>query len=191
MKISFLSKGVLIAAALCLAPAALPASPKPAGQGVVAVNPQASPGDTASLLEQVRVEALSIKNNADQLQMLLRESTQDFWEGDAALLEDVRDQVNKLNKLVYDVRVHQAEASPLQQEVIARVTPSVIELVGTTQDALTTLNNNQSRVYMSDLPNLANDIYTEASRVAQTVRDFDKYVHSRQEEQQLKQTLGL
>ena len=191
MKISFLSKGVLIAAALCLAPAALPASPKPAGQGVVAVNPQASPGDTASLLEQVRVEALSIKNNADQLQMLLRESTQDFWEGDAALLEDVRDQVNKLNKLVYDVRVHQAEASPLQQEVIARVTPSVIELVGTTQDALTTLNNNQSRVYMSDLPNLANDIYTEASRVAQTVGEFDKYSHSLQEKQQLKHALGL
>ena len=169
MKISFLSKGILVAAALCMVPAALPASPKGAGQGVVTVNPEASPGDAASLLDQIRSEALRVKYNADQLQGLVREGNLISWRHDDYLLEDVRDQVNELNMLLYNLRVDQAEASPVQQEIIARIAPPALELVGATHDALVTLDSNKSHVSMSDLPSLADEIYQEASRVAQTL----------------------
>lgn len=190
MRINILSKGALVAAALFLAAVTLPASLEAGGPKVMDVSPAASARETSALLEQIRQEAMSVKNDADQLQMLTRNS-QIGWEGDASLLEDVRDQVIEMNKLLYDLRVHQAGDSSLQQEIIARIAPPALELAGTTQGAIVTLNNSESHIFMSNLPTLTSDIYNEASRVAQTLGNFDKYSHSLQEDQQLKQALGL
>jgi hypothetical protein len=96
-----------------------------------------------------------------------------------------------MNKLLYNVRVHQAEASPLQEEIIDRVAPPALELAGTTEVAIDTLKNNEAAPYMSNLAGLANAIYKEASRVDQAVGDLNKYAHARREEHQLRQTLGL
>jgi hypothetical protein len=134
---------------------------------------------------------VSLENSADQLQTLAREGYIANWEGAAILLGDMCDHVNKMNNLVSYLRVHQAEASPLQQEIISRVAPSALELASTTQAAFDALRNNEAAIYMSDLAGLANDMYKEASRVDQTVGDLNKYVHARQEAQQLGQTLGL
>ena len=191
MRVSSLSKGALVAAALCLAGAALPASLLAGGPKVMDVSPTAFQAEASSLLGQIRQTAIGVKNDADQLQMLTRQGYEAGWEGDSSLLEDIRDQVNEMNKLLRDLRVHQAEASPAQQEIIERVTAPTLELAGATQGAIVTLNNNESHVYMTNLPTVANDIYDEASRVAQTVGNFDKYSHSLQEEQDLKKTLGI
>jgi hypothetical protein len=193
MRINFLYKGVLVAATLCVAPAALLASPR-AGQPdtrAVAVNKGAPPNVTSSLLEQIRTEAISVEDNAEQLQMLVRDGSVTAWEGDASLLNNVRDDVNKMNKTLSYLRAHQAEASPLQQKIIDRVAPPALELADTTQGAIVTLNNNEANVYMSNLAGLANDIDKEARRVDQTVGDLDKYAHAHHEERQLQQTLGL
>ena len=193
MRASFLYKGVLVAAMLCVVPAALPASPKggqPHGRTVTA-DAGISPSETSSLLGQIRNEAVSLKNSADHLQVLAREGTLVGWEGDALTLGDMCDHVNKMNTLVSYLRIHQAEASPLQQEIVNRVAPAALELAGTTQAAIDAVRNNEAAIYMSDLAGLANAMYEEASRVDQTVGDLHKYVHARQEAQQLGQTLGL
>lgn len=174
MKISFLFKGVLVAAVLVLLPAALPASPKPAGQGTVVVNPAAFAEDDSPLLNQIQFYAAGVRNDADHLREMLREGDRTGWEGDAYLLSDAGDQVNELNKLLYNLRIRQAEASPLQQETIQRIVPSALELATTTQDALTTMHNNQSHVQLTDLPCLADAIYNQADRVASTVAELNK-----------------
>jgi methyl-accepting chemotaxis protein len=193
MPIDFLYKGVLVAATLCVVPAALPASPKAGQPGArsVAANTAASPKVTSSLLEQIRIEAISVENNADQLQMLVRDGSLTGREDGAPLLEDIGDHVNEMNKLLSYLRVHQAEASPLQQKIIEQVAAPSLELAGTTQCAVVTLNNNEAHLYLSDLAGLANDMFKEASRVDQTVGNLDKYLHARHEEQQLKQALAL
>jgi hypothetical protein len=63
-----------------------------------------------------------LPNDADQLQSLTRQIGT-AWEDDASLLVGVRDHVNEMNKLLYDVRANQPEDSPHQQKTIERVTP--------------------------------------------------------------------
>jgi len=176
MRVSFLYKGVLVAATLCVAPAALPASPN-GGQPdprAVAVNTGASPNATSALLEQIRSDATSVENGADQLRELLRETSTANWEGDAFLLVHISDRVNEMNKHLFYLREHEAEASSLQQKIIEGVEAPAIELADTTQDAANTLKNNEAAVYMSDLASLAKDIYDEAGRVDRTVGDLSK-----------------
>jgi hypothetical protein len=193
MRNSFLYKGVLVAAALCMAAAALAKSPNGGDPGgrTVAVTPGAFPKETSARLEQMRMEAMSVENNAGQLEMLVREGFMNSKLDDAPLLDSVRDDVNQMNKLLSSVRVHEAEASPVQREIIERVAAPVVELADTTSHAIGTLNNDATHLYLSDLPGLANAIYNEASRVDHTVGELDKYVHARHEERQLKQALGL
>jgi hypothetical protein len=193
MRINFLCKAVVLAATLCVAPAALPKSPKAGASGgsAVTANTAVSPKVSTQLLEQIRIDAWSVEDNADQLQMLLREGSVTDKQDEAPLLDSVRDDVNQMNKLLSYLRVHQAEASPLQQQIIEQVAAPAIELADTTSRAIDVLDNDATHLSMSDLPGLAGALYNEASRVDQTVGDFDKYVHARHEERQLRQTLGL
>jgi hypothetical protein len=103
----------------------------------------------------------------------------------------VADSVNAMNHTLARLRSEETEASPLQQKIIGQVTSPALELASTTQDAILTLNDTQSHVYMSNLPALANDMYNEASRVDQTVGNLDKYLGARQEARQFSQKLGL
>lgn len=193
MRINFVCKGALVAAMFCLAPTALLASPKAGQPGARAAesNKGASPNEISFALEQIRIEAISVENNADQLQTLLRGGSLNDWEADAGPLDRVRGHVNELNKLLTNLREHEAEASPLQRTIIEQIASPSVELADTTQDAIVTLQNNETQVYMTDLDGLVNDIHEEASRVDQPVGDLHKYVDARHEEQPLKQTLGL
>ncbi len=193
MRIYFVCKGALVAAMFCLAPAALLASPKAGQPGARAVefNKVTFPNDISSRLRQIQSEAYHVKNNADQLQAQLREGSLDDWKADAVLLDSVSAHVNRMNKLLSYLRAHKAEASPLQRKVIEHIAPASVELANTTQDAIVTLQNNETHVYMTDLDGLANDIYMEASRVDQTLGNLEKYLDAHHEEQPLKQTLGL
>lgn len=192
MRINFLYQGVVLAATLCVAPAALLASPKggPSGDRAVTANTGVSP-KVSSQLEQIQIDAVSVERNAGRLQALLRGGFLNTKQDDAPLVENVREHVNEMNKHLSYLRVHQAEASPLQQRIIEQVAYPAIELADTTSGAIDVLNNDATHLYMSDLPGWVNAIYNEASRVNQTVGDFDKYVHARHEERQLQQTLGL
>jgi hypothetical protein len=122
----------------------------------------------------MRSDATSVENGADQLRELLRETSTANWEGDAFLLVHISDRVNEMNKHLFYLREHEAEASPLQQKIIEGVEAPAIELADTTQDAANTLKNNEAAVYMSDLASLAKDIYDEAGRVDRTVGDLSK-----------------
>ncbi len=193
MRMKFVCKAVLVAAAFCVAPAAMLASPK-TGQsrvGTVAFDKGASPNDTSLSLQQIQRDALSVKDSADQLQARLRAPFLNDWESDAEILDNVRADVNEMSTLLFRLRANKAEASPREQTVIGRIAPTTMELASTTQDAIVTLDNNQGRVYATDLEGLASDIYKQANLIGETVGNFEKYANARHEVEQLKQTLGL
>jgi hypothetical protein len=192
MRINFLYKGILVASALCLAPAALPASPKANQPGPLAsVNEGAFPGDTELLLQGIQTNALNVKNNADQLRALLRDGPLNDWRIDGDLLESARDDVNEMNKLFFQLRADDGKSSPWQQKVIDRIASTAVNLADTTEQAVVTLNHNQSYVYTTDLGGLANDMYNQAGLIEQVVGNLQKYADARHEVWQLKQTLGL
>jgi hypothetical protein len=192
MRINFLYKGVLVASALCLAPAALPASPKANQPGPLAsVNEGAFPGDTGLLLQGIQTDALDVKNNADQLRALLRGGPLNDWQSDGYLLSEIREDVNEMNKQFSQLRTQKAEISLSEQKVIHRTASTAVNLADTTEEALVTLNHNQSHVYMTDLGGLANDMYNQAGLIEQVVGNLQKYADARHEVRQLRQTLGL
>ncbi|HTS67668.1 MAG TPA: hypothetical protein VMO17_01695 [Terriglobia bacterium] len=192
MRIRYAFESFLAAATLCVVAATLMASPKagPPDTTTIAVHQQDSQNHTWVLLQQIQQEAIDIRNNADQLQMLAWNPLVG-WDDDGNILANLRDQVNKLDQLLSYVREHEAQASPLQRRTIDLMAPPSLELATTTQDAIVTLDNNKAYVYMTDLDGLAKDIYNEANRVDMAVGDLDKYMIARREEQQVKQSLGI
>lgn len=192
MRIRYAFESFLAAATLCAVAATLMASPKagPPDTTTIAVHQQDSQNHTWVLLQQIQQEAIDIRNNADQLQMLAWNPLVG-WDDDGNILANLRDQVNKLDQLLSYVREHEAQASPLQRRTIDLMAPPSLELATTTQDAIVTLDNNKAYVYMTDLDGLAKDIYNEANRVDMAVGDLDKYMIARREEQQVKQSLGI
>lgn len=193
MRTNFLYKGALLAVTLCIAPAALPASSSASQPGARTAESSkgAFPINASNLLQQVQSDALSVRNNADQLEARLRAPFENDWESDGDLLERVRDRVNEMDKLLYQLRENQAEASPWQREAIERIAPSVVNLTGTAEAAIVSLSDNQGHPYFSNLAGLAGDIYDRASQIARTAGDFEQYANARHEAHQLKQTLGL
>ena len=169
MRINLLYKSVLLAATLCVAPAALPASPRASQPGTRAMESSkgAMPINASNLLRQVQIDALSVRDNADQLRLRVFEND---WESDGGLLDRVRDRVNEMDKLLSQLRENQAEAPPWQQKEIERIAPSVVNLTDTTQEAIVSLNNNQGRLYFSNLPGLAGDIYSQARQIVRATQ---------------------
>jgi hypothetical protein len=176
MRINFLCKGVLAAATLCVAPAALPAAPRASQPGTGTLKPgkEAFASNASSLLQQVQNDALRVRNNADQLEARLREPFLNDWESDGSLLERMRTRVNAMDKLLLQLRTNRSEALPWQQQAIDRIAPSVVNLSDTTQDAILSLNNNQGHIYASNLGGLADHMYEEAKLIEQAIGNFEK-----------------
>jgi hypothetical protein len=190
MRINLLYKGVLVAATLCVAPAALPAAPKASQPGATGSSEGAFPITASNLLRQVQDDALSVRDNADRLRERLGDPSSD-WELEGDLLERVRDRVNEMDKLLSQLRENQAEASPWQQKAIERIAPSVVILTDTTDAAIASLNDNLTHPSLSNLPGLTRDIYDRASQIARATREFEQYANARHEVRQLEQTLKL
>jgi len=193
MRINVLYKGVLVAAMLCVAPAALSAAPRAgqpgadtveSGKGAFAIN-------ASDLLRQVQIDAISVRNRVDRLQVRLPDSYENGWEFDGDRLERVRDRVNEMDKLLSQLRENESTALPWQQQAIDRIAPTVVNLSDTTQEAIVSLNDNHGRIRFSNLKDLAGDMYNDATRIEQAIGNFEKYADARQEARQLRQTLGL
>jgi hypothetical protein len=192
MRINFLYKGVLVAAMLCVAPAALPASPKASppsvrttgsGQGAFA-------NEASNLLLQIQADALRVRVRTDRLQAQAREPLVIGWRMYAGELLNVRDQVNAMDKLLSELRANQSQALPWQRKAIDRIVPSLMNLTDTTQDAIVALNNDQGHVYFANLAGLADHMYNEAKLIDQAIGGFEKYAKARHQAPQLKQTVG-
>jgi hypothetical protein len=193
MRINFLYKGVLVAAMLCVAPAALPASPKASQPDAhtPASRKESFAASASNLLQEVQADALSVRYKADHLEARLRDPFENDWEYDAVLLDGAREQVNAMDKLLSQLRANKSEALPWQQKAIDRIAPSVVNLADTTQDAVVALNNNQGRVFFSNLGVLADHMYNEAKLIDQAIGNLEKYANARGGAQQLRQTSRL
>lgn len=190
MRINMLYKSILVAATLCVAPAAFSGSPNGSPPRVrsVVTGKGIFGNDASNLLQQIRADALGVKNDADELRAFTRTPFLIDWISDGGQLTNIRGRVNDMDKLLVQLRENQSEALPWQQQAIDRIAPTVVNLTDTTEAAIVSFNQYQNEVFYSDVPGLAADMYDQARLIDKTLGNFGKSVEARHEPQQLNQT---
>jgi hypothetical protein len=186
MRINMLYKGILVAATLCVAPAAFSAPP----DGGLPDTRSAVSGtgtfgsDASNLLHEIQVDARSVKNDADQLQALARQPFVVDWHSDAGQLISIRDQVNHMDELLSNLRAHESEVLPWQQETIDAIEPTLARLTNTTQTAIVSLNGDeeQAQIYYSNMFGLARDMYDQARHIDKTIVNLQKNANAPHED---------
>jgi hypothetical protein len=183
-------------AALLVAPALLIGGSKPERPTyppIPAAYMWSFPNDASSLLQQLRTQALQVRDSAAQLQAFNRDGADISWQLDAGLLTRVKAQVNDMNATLFRLRgIHQM-ALPWQQKAISSVTPKVIELTDYVHDAIQKLNHNQTTVHVLDngYAQDADFMYRRANTIALSIGEFEKYAAARTEIKQLSPALGM
>lgn len=192
MRINFLYKGILVAATLCVAPAAFPASPNgnPPRVRSVASGNGTYASDASNLLQQVQADALRAEYYADELRTITREPFVTEWHEHCSELRRIRTHVNDMDKLLSQLRANESEALPWQQKAIEGIAPAAVNLTDTTQTAIVSLNGNmeQAEIYYSNMHGLARDMSNQATLIRHAIGSFEKSADARREPQQHKQT---
>jgi hypothetical protein len=150
------------------------------------------PNEASTLLQQLRTQALQVRDLADQLQAFDREGSLISWQMDASVLITVKAQVNDMDNTLSRLRAIRPMALPWQQKAIDRVAPKMIELTDYVEDAIQNLNNNHltphilGKSYALD----ADFMYQRANTIARSIHQFEEYAAARTEIQQLSPKLG-
>jgi len=192
MRVSLWYKGVLLAAALCVAPAAFPASPN----GSVPRTPSVMSGDenftknASNMLERIQEDAVMVKDGADQLEAFTRTPFLIDWQSDGGELSSIRARVNDMDKELSQLRSDQSEALPWQRQAIDRIAPTVMNLTNTAQAAIVSLNQYQDNVFYSDVRGLAQDMSHQARLIDQTIGNNAKSARSAHQESSKTQRNG-
>jgi len=177
MRINFLYKGALLAATLCVAPAAFPASPNgsPARVRSVASGNGAYASEASNLLKQIQADAFRAEFHAATLAAISREPFVTEWHEHSSQLRRIRTRVNDMDKLLSQLRANESEVLPWQQKAVDAIAPSLANLSDTTQTAIVSLNGNmeQAQIYYSNMNGLAHDMYNQARQIEQGLGNFE------------------
>ncbi len=189
MRFRFWLRGLWGVAALLVA-SALPMAAADQGQAAPPNSP--SENQASILLEQIRAQAIHVRNLADQLQAYDRDPAIG-WETDAVTMTSLRDRVNAMDKTLYSLRTIQGQAIPWQQKAIDQVTPKVYELTAYVEDAMQNLNNHHETIHSLDKSYAqdADGIYQRASFIARSIDEYEHYAAARTEIQRLSPELGI
>lgn len=129
------------------------------------------------LLYQARQESVGLDQDADQMEMLVRSDLD--WQTHATALEAVEVHVNRLGEITAKLQAERENASPWQQQTIDRVVPMLREIATNTTNAITHLNQNQSRPVSGDYPTWLRANAETAHELAQLISDTIEYGQTR------------
>jgi hypothetical protein len=195
MRLRFWLKGFCGAAALLIAPALLVGGTeqRPTYPPIPAAYMWSFPNEASDLLQQLRTQALQVRDSAAQLQAFNLDGGDISWQLDASVLTTVKAQVNDMDATLYRLRGIRQMALPWQQKAISRIAPKVIELTAYVQDAIQNLNNNHTTVHILDKSYAldADYMYQRADTIARSIANFEEYAAARTEIQHLSPELGV
>jgi hypothetical protein len=188
-------KGFSRVASLLVAPALLMAATNQCQSGIVtpASYTWDFPSEASHLLQQMKTQAVQVRDLADRLQAFDRDGDLISWQTDADVLTAARAQVNAMDADLCRLRAIRRVTLPWQQKAIDRVTPKVIELTEYVQDAVQNLNHNHTTVNMLDRSYAedADFMYRRADTIARMVGNFEEYAAASTEIQQISPKLGM
>lgn len=142
-----------------------------------------------TLLADAKVEAMALQKDAGDLDSYTRSS--DNWRIHAAVLEQMKEHVNKAGQLLKELNDSKQGASPWQEIAIQRLSPPLREMADNLQATIKCLNENQSRLRIGTYQDLAKANYELSENLAETVSNFVKYGHSKSNYERLAEKLEL
>jgi hypothetical protein len=127
------------------------------------------------LLDQADYQAQQANNHADELQSYTYSGV--CLQAQAAQLDLIRNDVNKLGKLLAQLHEIQNQGSPSQQDAINRFDPLLRQMAGQLTLTINYLNEHPDRVQMTTYKNYTHecaDAASRASRVLSKIVSHDK-----------------
>jgi len=159
-----LTKAAGLVAALTLVSVAFASPPASAGNTVTR-EPGALAQKASDLLGEVHQDAQGVLKSADTLEGYNRVPFLVDWRVDGSTLDRMCGQINKMEKMVSELRSMEGNLPHAQQAEINQLTPAMLELTDTAQMAINYLKNDQDRTMFSQYMSYANEMYTEAARI--------------------------
>ena len=147
---------------LAVAPSALAGGP---GAADNATNLSQRASDTLATVHQ---DAETIENSADTLEGYNREAFEIDWRVDARTLGNMKSDINKVDKMVHQLRGMEADLPQAEQSEINQIVPAAAELTNNAQLAIRFLSTHQEGTMLPQYTSYAGEMYAEAARIVQS-----------------------
>ena len=145
--------------------------------------------EISKLLAHAQSHAMSLDNDADTLVAYTRSNV--GWQSHSSRLNDMKNDVNEMGKIVADMQQQRSEGSPWQQAAIDRVYPLLREMADALTATIKHLNDHPTQVNMPPYQDYVQSQYEVASRTASLVKDLVDYGRSKKNSDQIRQRLEL
>jgi signal transduction histidine kinase len=142
------------------------------------------------LLSEIQDEAISLTQNAGQLEALARHP-QYNWQSHAIYLDAVKGRINAVGDRTAELQRISANALPWQQQAIAQVTAQAAQVAASTEAAILYLNGNHGRLFVPEYKDHVATIADSSQSMKQTVDNFLDYERAQQKFQRLQTHLEL
>ncbi len=149
-----------------------------AGAGAMAKSIEASDSEqVASLLSEAKTLAYQVKEDAQTMESFTRMNVS--WETHKVAVNQIREHVNALGRLVAKLKAARDIASPWQRTAIDRINPYLDELGGYTSAVIEHLNGDKKR-NISEYQDYLEANADYASDLCNMISDFVDYGKTRQ-----------
>lgn len=143
----------------------------------------------SAILSAAKMQAFQIKEDADQLEGYTHSNIS--WESHADAVNTMKENVNKMGKLLAELQENRKDAAPWQQTAIDRIVPVAKELAGNATAAITSLNKNPRHINSGPYQEYVESLCDAANNLAATIADFTDYGKTKERMSRLEQKLEL
>jgi hypothetical protein len=145
----------------------------------IALSPGIMPGQGADseqvsdLLAQAKRHAVLLEDDAASLDAFTRSKL--HWESHSLKLQEMRDHVNQLGKVVKQLTDLRPQGSHWQQKAIDEIHPLLMEMASHLTRTINHLNDNPSRIRMRAYADYVHANYEIATKTAEMIADYLAY----------------
>lgn len=183
------TRGLL--AAIFLVPALMMAAPHTSNRAARhAAAPPRAVKQISSLLRDVRQADFKVRNAADTLDSFAF-SPDLSWQTHADYLEQAKEQIDHMGKLLSQLETLRSQALPWQRRLLDRIYPESLALAHNTQAAIKFLDKNQENLIAAPYRHDVTGMYKQASRIDRTITRYETYARDHQQERRLARQLKL
>jgi hypothetical protein len=141
---------------------------------VLAIGAGTADSDRVSrLLSDAKTQSFQLKEDADELEGFSRSGAS--WESHLEAINHIKDDVNRLGRLLTDLDNNRGQAAPWQQLAIDRIIPVAKELAANTNGAIQHLDKRPSGLNTTAFQEYLEAIADYSTNLAATISDFADY----------------
>ncbi len=143
----------------------------------------------SKLLVEARSYAVQAEDHADTLKSYTTSGLS--WQSHAIQLNEMKEHVNDMGKVIANLNNARPEGSPWQQDAIDRINPLLRDLADQLSTTIKHLNDHQSQIKQGPYRDYTSANYDLASRIATLISDIVEYDKAKSKAQAEERKLEL